>query len=151
MSLINDLVVTCIRKCGNVVKLEKYGEHLSSNCRNCCENVNSPSKVTLRDVLSKPSTSPATSVEVRAAHHLVKRLLHQGEESSTSTSGRITSRSGIYLNRSHAITYKKYTHANFLGGVSFFLIGRAKRAPHWGVQSRFRVIYVGMSVVVQKA
>ena len=89
MSLINDLVVTCIRKCGNIVKLEKYGEHLSSNCRNCCENVNSPSKVTLRDVPSKPSTSPATSVEVKAAHHLVKRLLHQGEESSTSTSGRI--------------------------------------------------------------
>ena len=28
------------------------------------------------------------------------------------------------------------------------LIGRAKRAPHWGVQSRFRVIYVvGMSYV----
>ena len=31
------------------------------------------------------------------------------------------------------------------------VIGRAKRAPHWGVQSRFRVIYVGMSVVVQKS
>ena len=33
-----------------------------------------------------------------------------------------------------------------------FLVGRAKRAPHWGVQSRFRVIYiccryVGMSYV----
>ena len=31
------------------------------------------------------------------------------------------------------------------------IIGRAKRAPHWGVQSRFRVIYiyyvVGMSYV----
>ena len=26
------------------------------------------------------------------------------------------------------------------------LVGRAKRAPHWGVQSRFRVIYVCMSV-----
>ena len=26
--------------------------------------------------------------------------------------------------------------------VSFKLVGRAKRAPHWGVQSRFRVIYV---------
>ena len=26
------------------------------------------------------------------------------------------------------------------------LIGRAKRAPHWGVQSRFRVIYIYMSV-----
>ena len=30
---------------------------------------------------------------------------------------------------------------------TIFLVGRAKRAPHWGVQSRFRVIYyvVGMS------
>ena len=31
-----------------------------------------------------------------------------------------------------------------------FLVGRAKRAPRWGVQSRFRVIYiyvVGMSYV----
>ena len=26
------------------------------------------------------------------------------------------------------------------------VIGRAKRAPHWGVQSRFHVIYVGMYV-----
>ena len=37
----------------------------------------------------------------------------------------------------------------------FIIIGRAKRAPHWSVQSRFRVIYVcryvGMSVVFQKA
>ena len=38
--------------------------------------------------------------------------------------------------------------------VPFPVIGRAKRAPHWGVQSRFRVIcmsvcrrYVGMSSV----
>ena len=29
---------------------------------------------------------------------------------------------------------------------TIFLVGRAKRAPHWGVQSRFRVIYVYMSV-----
>ena len=26
------------------------------------------------------------------------------------------------------------------------IIGRAKRAPHWGVQSRFRVIYICLSV-----
>ena len=25
---------------------------------------------------------------------------------------------------------------------TIFLVGRAKRAPHWGVQSRFRVIYI---------
>ena len=25
---------------------------------------------------------------------------------------------------------------------SYYIIGRVKRAPHWGVQSRFRVIYI---------
>ena len=25
-----------------------------------------------------------------------------------------------------------------------YVVGRAKRAPHWGVQSRFRVIYIYM-------
>ena len=33
-----------------------------------------------------------------------------------------------------------------VGVVKWQIIGRAKRAPHWGVQSRFRVIYVGMYV-----
>ena len=31
-------------------------------------------------------------------------------------------------------------------GTIFLVIGRAKRAPHWGVQSRFRVIYVYMYI-----
>ena len=30
------------------------------------------------------------------------------------------------------------------------VFGQAKRAPHWGVQSRFRVIYIGMSVCLRK-
>ena len=30
---------------------------------------------------------------------------------------------------------------------TIFLVGRAKRAPHWGVQSRFRVIYICIYVV----
>ena len=46
--------------------------------------------------------------------------------------------------------------ACYISMVCFIiLIGRAKRAPHWGVQSRFRMIYIYMyvhvSVVVQKA
>ena len=32
-------------------------------------------------------------------------------------------------------------------GTIFLVIGRAKRAPHWGVQSRFRVIYICQYVV----
>ena len=46
-------------------------------------------------------------------------------------------------------TYKiisSYELARPVMGTIFLVIGRAKRAPHWGVQSRFRVIYVvGMS------
>ena len=47
----------------------------------------------------------------------------------------------------------KYMHTIYIKNIIFnvygmhiFLIGRAKRAPHWGVQSRFRVIYVCMYV-----
>ena len=32
---------------------------------------------------------------------------------------------------------------------TIFLVGRAKRAPHWGVQSRFRLIYIYVSVIVK--
>ena len=44
---------------------------------------------------------------------------------------------------------EKEAEARSVMGTIFLvsLIGRAKRAPHWGVQSRFCVIYVGMSYV----
>ena len=78
LSLLNDSIV-CIRKCGNMVKLQDYHHHLHNCCKTHHVNINSPSKVTLKDVLCQPITSPATPVEHKAAQHLVKRLLHQGE------------------------------------------------------------------------
>ena len=33
-----------------------------------------------------------------------------------------------------------------MGTIFLVIIGREKRAPHWGVQSRFRVIYIMLSV-----
>ena len=33
--------------------------------------------------------------------------------------------------------------------VKFSVIGRAKRAPHWGVQSRFRMIYMYVCCVLK--
>ena len=47
---------------------------------------------------------------------------------------------------------EKEAEARPVMGTIFLVIGRAKRAPHWGVQSRFRVIYiynVHVSVVCQ--
>ena len=32
--------------------------------------------------------------------------------------------------------------------IIMYIIGRAKRAPHWGVQSRFHLIYISESTVV---
>lgn len=84
MSLLNDQLVNCVRRCGSVVKLQDYQKHLDSNCSDHRENMNSPSKITLKDVLGKSSKSPPTPAEAKAAHSLVKRLLNQGEGSSSS-------------------------------------------------------------------
>ena len=42
--------------------------------------------------------------------------------------------------------YLMLLKVNNIKNVETSLIGRAKRAPHWGVQSRFRVIYVYMYI-----
>ncbi len=91
-SLLNDVLVKCIRKCGKTVKVQHYQHHLAGNCRSHYEDLNSPSKVTLRDVLDKPYTSPATTTEMKATSHLVRRLLCQEGSSSSKTSNIICDR-----------------------------------------------------------
>ena len=54
----------------------------------------------------------------------------------------------FWISQTSYRTYKiisSYELARPIMGT-IFLVGRAKRAPHWGVQSRFRVIYVCMCV-----
>ncbi len=70
--------------------------HLTGHCKVYSEDINSPSKVTLRQVLSKPSTSPATLAEVKATHQLVRRALMSEEgQSSAPAAKMITVPSGI--------------------------------------------------------
>ena len=57
----------------------------------------------------------------------------------------------IYLNyahhsRNYACIYFNVINNVVLANLYVTIIGRVKRAPHWGVQSRFRVIYICMSV-----
>ena len=46
----------------------------------------------------------------------------------------------------HKLVFNELTGTIFsyfcMSSITRVLIGRAKRAPHWGVQSRFRVIYI---------
>ena len=73
--------------------------------------------MTLRDVLSKPSTSPATPVELKATCHLVKHLMQQGEGSSSSITVQSPRGQVFFCN---TVQYKNmYTRsfeiANYLG------------------------------------
>ena len=90
MSLLNDLLLSCVRKCGNLVKLKHYEDHLNGNCSSHYEVMNSPTKVTLRDVLCKPSTTPASpgvkgSTSPCAAHNTPRGRRLQCSRSTQST------------------------------------------------------------------
>ena len=74
-SLLNEVMVSCVKGCNKVVKVSNYEQHLVGNCQGFYDDLDSPSKVTLRDVLSKPSTSPASLAEMKATSHLELKFL----------------------------------------------------------------------------
>ncbi len=86
LSVLNDQHITCVRKCGKVVKIRRYQVLLAGNCRSHYEDFSSPLKVTLRDVLDKLSSSPATAADMIATHHLVCRVLCQEDGNSGASS-----------------------------------------------------------------
>ena len=80
ITLLSDLLIHCA-KCGKLVKASEYIRHMDNNCELFSQPVmNSPSKVTLKDVLSKPVSTPATPMERRVTEHLVRRLLDESPE-----------------------------------------------------------------------
>ena len=80
-NLLSGLLVTCSKNCGRLVRAGQYTKHLDSKCTEHFHiQVNSPSRMTLRDVLSKPAAVPPTPAEKKVANHLVKRLLNDNPE-----------------------------------------------------------------------
>ena len=81
VSLVSSLLVICSKGCGRLVRADNYTRHLESKCTGYHQlQVNSASKVTLQDVLSKPTQSPPTPAEKAAAEHLVRRLLNDSQQ-----------------------------------------------------------------------
>lgn len=69
-SLLSALLVTCSMGCGNLVRADQYTKHLESKCMGHYHlQVNSPSRMTLRDVLSKPTQVPPTPAEKKVTKH----------------------------------------------------------------------------------
>ncbi len=86
LSFLNEVIVSCIRGYNQAVKVHNYEHHLAGDCKGFYEDFNSPSKVTLGDVLSKPATLPTTEAEMKATSHLVRRVMNQQECTSQASS-----------------------------------------------------------------
>lgn len=81
LTLLSDLLLHCRKKCGKLVQASSYRRHIQCNCENFYQPVmDSPSKITLKDVLSKPVSIPATPTEMKVTEHLVRRLLDKSPE-----------------------------------------------------------------------
>ena len=82
-SLVDVPLINCNRHCKKIVLAAQYRDHLAANCQGHYHQlVDSPSKMTIKDVLAKPTTSPAIPAEIRAAGHLVRRIMEQNSGST---------------------------------------------------------------------
>ena len=108
-SLLSGLLVICSKKCERLVRADQYIKHLESNCMEHYQlQVNSPSRMTLRDVLLKPTIAHPTPAEKKVANHLVRHLLNESPEQVlrvSSTRGQVSIESFILDIRSMANTY----------------------------------------------
>ena len=80
VSLLKELVLPCNKGCGKMVRLERYITHADDKCQGHYESTDSPSKMTMSEVLLRPSNVPVTPAERKVAGHLVKKILHHQSE-----------------------------------------------------------------------
>lgn len=81
MSILGSQLVNCIRGCNRTIQAEQYIPHIQSQCQNFFEHsTNSPSRVTIQDLLEKDKASPTTPTEKKVAEHLIKRLMAESEQ-----------------------------------------------------------------------
>ena len=82
--LLSNLVIRCeVPSCNKPVLLQHLGKHIESGCKEMVADV--ASTLTVEQVLEQPLDVPPTSLEKRAAGHLVRKMLHQSCESNTFT------------------------------------------------------------------
>ena len=89
VTLVEALHVHCVRGCGKVVCLRQYQQQACQG--HFYTQADSPSKLTISEVLSRPSALPATSAEVNVAEHLVQKIMDQssGDSKHNPASGQI--------------------------------------------------------------
>lgn len=111
-SLLGSLLVNCTKGCGKHVKVVQYQRHLDGHCKSHYV-ADSPSKMTLQEVLLKPTTSLVTPVEKRATEHLMRRLIDQSPDNGVmkvKTRGQVNKQHYNHFNNH----YYKQTIAHYL-------------------------------------
>lgn len=80
--LLKSLLVECEKPgCKRITRVEHYSSHLQSSCKEYFEgSVNSPTRVTVGEILAKESSNPITRTEQRVAENLIKRLMADNSE-----------------------------------------------------------------------
>ena len=80
-----------------MVRLEMYSKHARGKCRSHYEVVDSPSRMTMSEVLSRPTNVPATPAEMRVAEHLVKKIINDQSESDSKGVLRVPTSGQVYI------------------------------------------------------
>ena len=89
VKVIGALLLHC-SVCRETVRLEQLNTHLESNCTER-GNAPSPSKLTVGQILCRPTNAPPTATEKKVATSVVKRLLHTSDSDVVSlpTAGQV--------------------------------------------------------------
>ena len=86
--LLRDLKMQC-RECGHTTTAGQLSQHKASLCQDHFENTSSPSHLSVKDILDRPTTAPSLPVERQVAAHLVRRLLSSERVVTIPTRGQV--------------------------------------------------------------
>ena len=77
-NLLGDIKLVC-KACRQMTTAAQYGLHKESQCKGHYE-ISSPSRISAREILSRPVTAPTQPVEKKVAENLVRRLMAENED-----------------------------------------------------------------------
>lgn len=81
VTLLKGLLVNCPQGCRMVVRADKFIGHVESKCRDFYESSSdSPSRLTVKEMLSRSSNHPVTHSEKKVAENLIKRMMAESSD-----------------------------------------------------------------------
>ena len=97
--LLRDQRLRC-QECGHTTTAGQFSEHRGSLCQGHFERT-SPSRLSVRDILDRPTTAPSLPVERQMAAHLVRRFLSSERVVTIPTRGQVRTQQCILNSTLH--------------------------------------------------